>query len=180
MWKTKYAIYRDSTKVLLIRTDSMESVARHYILSADSLNRVAIEQTATINRLRRQYGVLSDSNRILTDSLDSLVIKLGPINPVTCRFCLLTNNSLRNQIHNDSLMITNLERRDTTRMNTIDSLNHAIELDTVVINQLQKQLRDLPEHPPTPRLFGILRMNPNQAFLAGGLFVITSYFILKK
>jgi hypothetical protein len=164
---------------LLKTSDSLETVARKITVTADSLRNVAAHQTQRINVLNSIIHRMTDSADALNDSLDKLIRIYGPLNPITCRQCLVTNTYLRAVVDSFKIEVRDLQRRDTTRVAIIDTLRVALRLDTININRLQGIIDNMPKPKPPPRLFGIFTIGPNQAFIAGTVVTIGSMFILR-
>lgn len=178
-WQNRYKTYYDSTHAVLRRSDSLAAVAAKTQLAADSEHESNIRRQRISSATDRHLKKMLDSTAILNAKLDSAVHALGPTNPATCNLCLIANQQLRVDLDTANIHITQLKDINATDAVEISNLRLVVHTDTISINALRTQLVNLPKPAPEPRLFGVFRMNDNQAFLAGAIVTIASFFILR-
>ena len=166
VWEGKYKAYRDSAQaVATIWMDSVRREVSNARYEAETYKNVANIQTAELNRLRTANAILSTSNKELNRTLDSLIILLGPLNPIVCETCLLLRDSLNFEIANLNRQIAIFDNRDSTRLLEISALNRMASLERIIGDSLRTVILHMPIPKPAPHLFGLFQINPNQAFV---------------
>ena len=177
-WQDKYKTYYDSTRIVLARSDSLIKVARTAMAVADSAKLAGAHQTQVINATETNLANMTDSTARMQHKLDSLVAANGQTNPQACQQCFLVNKQLHTELDTAHALIVRLDERDLTRLTEIGSLRTAVHNDTLSIIDLRRQLADMPKPQSPPKLFWVLNVNPNQAFLAGSVITILAVITL--
>jgi len=180
-WEAKYAAYRDSAQaVATIWTDSMRREVSNALYEAETYRNVANIQTAQLQHLQAENTKMNMNNQELNYTLDSLIAIYGPINPIVCRMCLAVRDSLNRQIAGLKNQIIVFDHRDSTRLLEIDAGNRAFVIERQISDSLRAVIMVMPEPPKPARLFGIFRINSNQAFVAGAFAGIGSLLVLRR
>ena len=180
VWEGKYKAYRDSAQaVATVWTDSMQRVISNVRYEAETYKTAAALQTAEVRRLTNENNRWHGKTDSLNKTLDSLIKIYGPLNPIVCAMCLVVRDSLNREIRGLYGTIVVFNNRDSTRLLEIATTNRTFLLQRQVSDSLRVVILRMPTPQSPPRLFGIFKMNNNQAFIAGAVVTIGSMFILR-
>ena len=172
-WMNRYEEYRDNAIVITTelqrKSDSLEAgwLAQKLQYERD---------TTTLRNEIREYRTMAErlrgSNQRLADSLKKLMVDVDiDTLPPVCQLCFQLNDSLTTE--NKSLVSQNtaLVKLDTANVKALTSLSGLYDSEKYRADSLSRIIFNLPK-PQYPKLFGLFRISPTTAFMAG--VVVTS------
>lgn len=197
-WREEYEIYRDSAQAAVEWGQAQALLADSALQFADSTNAIADSLTHEYNVLKGQLDAINQYNEDIADQNDSLFVEVTEgattveealentpeiTHPwVELAFSLYQENSgLKEEIGLWKLQIDNLERRDVERVKTIVALENAVFFQTERADSLESVILNMPEGPPSEKLFGIIPLPSRKTSLIVGAIIgaFGTYTIVK-
>lgn len=170
-YNQKYKQYQEQVEKEKHRSDSLQNVVK---LRADSARKdsiTAAKQTAKIDSLKTSLGKTQSSKTRLEQEIDSLKALQPDTTQISLKKDTLIAN-LRTDSTNMQRTISELEKRDTTRLEEIAKHKQNVLTQTFRADNLQAKLNLLPKPPADPDrwLFGLVK-KPDRVIVGAVSFV---------
>ena len=170
-WRREYENYRVSAQQAATQyvdsineaIDSIRFQKEQTDSAAENLTRTNLALALEISQLRSQLNEIGTIHPIPAESL-----------PPICSPCIQRLDSsisvirMSNElIETQKNQISTLESRDTLRVRSLAFWQNMFDKQSEKADSLQRVIIDMPEPPKPPKLFFVLKINPNEAALLG-------------